>query len=78
MAGSACSLSVMSSIAKRCGYLSSKVEQRTHYDPAGRVLQQTIQRSTSPVPLTERRYRYRESTAAAGGALTIGMTRLDA
>ncbi|OXI77273.1 type IV secretion protein Rhs [Burkholderia sp. AU31280] len=38
--------------------LSSKVGQRTHYDPAGRVLQQTIQRSTSPAPLAERRYRY--------------------
>ncbi|MBR8065185.1 RHS domain-containing protein [Burkholderia ambifaria] len=38
--------------------LSSKIGQRTHYDPAGRVLQQTIQRSTSPAPLAERRYRY--------------------
>lgn len=38
--------------------LSSKVGQRTHYDPAGRVLQQTIQRSTAPAPLVERRYRY--------------------
>ncbi|MDR9240046.1 Protein RhsD [Burkholderia multivorans] len=38
--------------------LSSKVGQRTHYDPAGRVLQQTIQRSSSPAPLVERRYRY--------------------
>ncbi|WP_175999287.1 RHS repeat-associated core domain-containing protein [Burkholderia stabilis] len=38
--------------------LSSQVGQRTHYDPAGRVLQQTIQRSTSPAPLAERRYRY--------------------
>ncbi|WP_409364251.1 RHS repeat-associated core domain-containing protein [Burkholderia sp. Bp9143] len=38
--------------------LSSKVGQRTHYDPVGRVLQQTIQRSTSPAPLAERRYRY--------------------
>ncbi len=36
----------------------SKVGQRTHYDPAGRVLQQTVQRSTSPAPLAERRYRY--------------------
>ncbi|BAX59554.1 RHS repeat-associated core domain-containing protein [Burkholderia stabilis] len=38
--------------------LSSKVGQRTHYDPAGRVLQQTIQRSTSPAPLVQRWYRY--------------------
>ncbi|MET3818484.1 hypothetical protein ABID76_001128 [Burkholderia ambifaria] len=38
--------------------LSSTVGQRTHCDPAGRVLQQTIQRSTSPAPLAERRYRY--------------------
>ncbi|WP_080419960.1 RHS repeat-associated core domain-containing protein [Burkholderia ubonensis] len=38
--------------------LSSKVGQRTMYDPAGRVLQQTVQRTTSPAPLAERRYRY--------------------
>ncbi|WP_230684593.1 RHS repeat-associated core domain-containing protein [Burkholderia cepacia] len=38
--------------------LSSKVGQRTMYDPAGRMLQQTIQRTTSPGPLSERRYRY--------------------
>ncbi|MBN3794159.1 RHS repeat-associated core domain-containing protein [Burkholderia sp. Ac-20392] len=38
--------------------LSSEVGQRTAYDPAGRVLQQTVQRSTSPAPLVERRYRY--------------------
>ena len=38
--------------------LSSEVGQRTTYDPAGRVLQQTVQRSTSPAPLVERRYRY--------------------
>lgn len=38
--------------------LSSKVGQRTMYDPAGRVLQQTVQRTTSPAPLSERRYRY--------------------
>ncbi|WP_322083528.1 RHS repeat-associated core domain-containing protein [Burkholderia sp. BCC1972] len=38
--------------------LSSKVGQRTHYDLAGRLLQQTIQRSTAPAPLAERRYRY--------------------
>ncbi|VWB48647.1 RHS repeat-associated core domain-containing protein [Burkholderia lata] len=38
--------------------LSSEVGQRTIYDPAGRVLGQTIQRSMSPAPLAERRYRY--------------------
>ncbi|WP_080422480.1 RHS repeat-associated core domain-containing protein [Burkholderia ubonensis] len=38
--------------------LSSKVGQRTMYDPAGRVLKQTVQRTTSPAPLSERRYRY--------------------
>ncbi|MBR8458671.1 RHS repeat protein [Burkholderia dolosa] len=38
--------------------LSSKVAQRTHYDAAGRVLQQTIRRFASPAPLAERRYRY--------------------
>ncbi|CAB3962639.1 YD repeat-containing protein [Burkholderia cenocepacia] len=38
--------------------LPGKVEQRTTYDPAGRVLQQTLQRVTSTVPMTARRYRY--------------------
>ncbi|WP_407971109.1 RHS repeat-associated core domain-containing protein [Burkholderia pyrrocinia] len=38
--------------------LSSKIGQRTNYDPAGRMLQQTIQRATSPAPLAERCYRY--------------------
>ncbi|WP_419686033.1 RHS repeat-associated core domain-containing protein [Burkholderia theae] len=38
--------------------LSSKIGQHTMYDPAGRVLQQTLQRTTSPAPLSERRYRY--------------------
>ncbi|MCA8067173.1 RHS repeat-associated core domain-containing protein [Burkholderia sp. AU38729] len=38
--------------------LSSTVGQRTMYDPAGRVSRQTIQRSMSPAPLAERRYRY--------------------
>ncbi|WP_333998851.1 RHS repeat-associated core domain-containing protein [Burkholderia cepacia] len=38
--------------------LSSEVGQRTTYDPAGRILQQTLYRSTSPMPLAERRYRY--------------------
>ncbi|WP_126227053.1 RHS repeat-associated core domain-containing protein [Burkholderia ambifaria] len=38
--------------------LSSEVGQRTTYDPAGRILQQTLHRPTSPVPLAERRYRY--------------------
>ncbi|WP_241026402.1 RHS repeat-associated core domain-containing protein [Burkholderia sp. Se-20378] len=38
--------------------LSSKVVQRTAYSPAGRVLQQTVQRITSPGALSERRYRY--------------------
>lgn len=38
--------------------LSSKVGQRTMYDPAGRVLQQTIKRTTAPAPMSERRYRY--------------------
>ncbi|MDN7562370.1 hypothetical protein QZM37_32330 [Burkholderia orbicola] len=33
--------------------LPSKDGQRTHYDRAGRVLQQTIQRSTSPALLAE-------------------------
>ncbi|WP_081053120.1 RHS repeat-associated core domain-containing protein [Burkholderia territorii] len=51
--------------------LSSNVGQRTHYDPAGRVLQQTIQRSTSPAPLAERRYRY----DAAGQLLRIEDSR---
>ncbi|WP_412022580.1 RHS repeat-associated core domain-containing protein [Burkholderia cepacia] len=38
--------------------LSSKIGQHTMYDPAGRVLQQSLQRTTSPAPLSERRYRY--------------------
>lgn len=38
--------------------LSSKVGQRTHYDLAGRLLQQTIRRSMAPSPLAERRYHY--------------------
>ncbi|WP_240674382.1 RHS repeat-associated core domain-containing protein [Burkholderia stabilis] len=38
--------------------LSSKIGQHTMYDPAGRVLQQTLQRTTSPAPLSERRYCY--------------------
>ncbi|KVC64132.1 hypothetical protein WI73_23080 [Burkholderia ubonensis] len=38
--------------------LSSKVGPRTMYDPTGRALQQTIQRTTAPAPMSERRYRY--------------------
>ncbi|WP_269765456.1 RHS repeat-associated core domain-containing protein [Burkholderia ubonensis] len=38
--------------------LASKVDQRTVYDPAGRLLQRTVQRANAPAPLAERRYRY--------------------
>ncbi|MBN3733490.1 RHS repeat-associated core domain-containing protein [Burkholderia sp. Tr-20390] len=51
--------------------LSSDVGQRTIYDPAGRVVGQTIQRSTAPAPLAERRYRY----DAAGQLLRIEDSR---
>ncbi|MGU7773982.1 RHS repeat-associated core domain-containing protein [Burkholderia sp. MR1-5-21] len=38
--------------------LESKIDQRTVYDRAGRLLQRTTQRANAPAPLAERRYRY--------------------
>ncbi|KVU91767.1 sugar-binding protein [Burkholderia ubonensis] len=37
---------------------ASKLEQRTEYDSAGRLLRQTLHREKAPVPLMARHYRY--------------------
>ncbi|WP_080408543.1 glycohydrolase toxin TNT-related protein, partial [Burkholderia ubonensis] len=49
----------------------SKIDQRTAYDPAGRLAQMAVQRANAPAPLAQRRYRY----DAAGQLMQIDDSR---